>query len=167
MASSASVGIDGLVTYAAAAERLSRALRLYVGRGRLYSVKELARGTAMPADRIEAYLAGVGTEAHRHAKLADVLSLCAFLGPEFTSDLLGLAQQGAFSLPDPDGGDLARIAPEVAEASADLTTDALRGDNVVGIETAQTLIRAGKQLAASAVARSGQGDLFERRRRAL
>lgn len=72
-----------------AAQRLEDALRLRVGRGRRYSFTGLYDATGIPTRTLESYVHGASPP------LCNVLSLCAVLGPAFTSDLLSVAGQSA------------------------------------------------------------------------
>jgi len=163
MSGDKSVHFSGLVTHETTGPAFAKARKIYASE---FSDKELARGAKISDLRLKAMLRETHDPSYRQPKLSDLLSIAKFLkddGADFLSHILKEAGFGAFILPDPEGGDLARLAPEVAEASADLTSGALRGDNVVGFDTASTLIRAGKQLAANEAAKTGQGDLFRRR----
>lgn len=152
MRDSQSAGAIPLVSRNAAGEALSRALRLYVGRGRRYSCKEVERGSGVAARMVESYLCDPSQEDWRPAKLAEVLSLARFLGPDFTAQWLSLADQGAFWLPDeePDPGVLAADNADdnaiVTRAAADRQFDEdERPDlHVVG----RRMVSRGAQLAA-------------------
>lgn len=104
-----------LVSRNAANTAIGSALGLYVGRGRRYSVKQLSNATGVPDRRIECALVDPDSNDFRALAPEHLLSLCAFLGAEFTSEWLGKAGQGAFDLPDSDDprpGDLALAASE-------------------------------------------------------
>lgn len=119
---------DGLiVSRSAARERFVAALRLYVGRGRRYSAKEMERGTGIAARMIEAFIADPADSEHRSPRLEQLLSLAKFLGPEFTTEWLGLSEQGAFWLPDTDDQPPGALAADNAEDNAKLTRAALDG----------------------------------------
>lgn len=100
------VEIDALV-HDTAARRLSRALSLYVGMGRDYSVDALADATGIKPRTIYAYLAGDATPG-----LFMLLRLCAALPPAFTNMLLEPA--GLTGAHRADGA--ARPAPEILSA---------------------------------------------------
>lgn len=72
-----------------AIRKLEDALRLRVGRGRRYSFAGLADATGIKTRTLESYVQGASPS------LANLLSLCAVLGPGFTSDLLSVAGQSA------------------------------------------------------------------------
>lgn len=98
---SKSVGDCPLVSRVLAGETFARALRLYVGQGRRYSVKELARGIGITDRTIEAWLASPGSTDWREPKLHHLLSVAKFLQDAVhVSDWLVLAGFGAFALPD-------------------------------------------------------------------
>jgi hypothetical protein len=76
---------------------LRKALSIYVGIGKRYSVKELCRGTGVDARVIETWQSS--GEDYREPKLSAILSVAKFLGPDFTADILAIVGQGAFALP--------------------------------------------------------------------
>lgn len=161
---SQSVGKSALVPDDLAMPALRQALGLYVGNGsagqiRRYTYKQLARGTGISVERLQGFVAA---DEPRQPKLTDLLSLAAFLGPEFTSDLLKLTGQGAFALPSPDDDrPLKEMVPEAAEDHAELTRQALEGGNVTALRTlAHRGIARNKSILAKVNA--GQPDLFER-----
>lgn len=119
MSGEKSAGFEPLVSRYALAEAFRNALRLYVGRGRRYSVKELARGIGFSTRLIEGWIAPVGTEEHRVPEAAAILSCMAFLRAEFASDLLALASLAAIDVDDDDGHERVRdIGVETAEDAA-------------------------------------------------
>lgn len=81
-------------------EKLTTTLRLYVGRGRRYSVKELSNATGVPDRCIEAAKCDPDDPDYRPLTLENLASLCNFLGAEFASAFLELAGLGAFELGD-------------------------------------------------------------------
>lgn len=88
-----SANFPALVSREQAGNEINKALRLFVGRGRRYSVKQLANATGVPDRVIECAM----TSGYDHRSLPDwaLLSLMKFLGPEFTNEFLGLAGQTA------------------------------------------------------------------------
>lgn len=85
------------------------ALKLFVGRGRRYSVKQLSNGTGVPDWQINQAMIPGGHPDNRPLPPEALLSIMLFLGCEFTNEWLPLAGQGAFDLPDaePDPGEIA------------------------------------------------------------
>jgi hypothetical protein len=81
-------------------EKLRDALRLYVGRGRRYSVKELSNGTGVPDRMIECALCEPDDPEYRPLKLEELASLIKFLGVPFASSIIEIAGLGAFELMD-------------------------------------------------------------------
>ncbi|KRS17512.1 hypothetical protein RIdsm_02515 [Roseovarius indicus] len=75
-----------LIPHELAVTRLQDALRLRVGRGKRYSVQGLADAARIKPRTIESYLSGDATPG-----LNGFISLCAVLGPAFTSDVLAEA----------------------------------------------------------------------------
>lgn len=101
---------------------LRSALRLYVGRGRRYSVKQLSNATGVPDRTIECAMCDPAGTDWRPLPLDALLSITAFLGADFTNEWLHLAEQGAFDLPD-DEPSPGNVASEIAEDSAAVVRD--------------------------------------------
>lgn len=95
-----SADISLLVSRNAIREKVRDALRLHVGRGRRYSVKELSNATGIPDRCIEAAKCDPDDPDYRPLTLENLLSLCRFLGAPFASAFLELAGLGAFELMD-------------------------------------------------------------------
>jgi hypothetical protein len=89
-----------LVSRNAARERVRDALRLHVGRGRRYSVKELSNGTGVADRLIESAMCDVESPDFRPLAHEALLSIAKFLGPSFASQYLELSGLGAFELMD-------------------------------------------------------------------
>src|SRR3954469_5222563 len=113
-----SAGDQLIVSRSAARAKFVKALRLYVGRGRRYSAKEVDRGTGIPARMIEAFMVDDGLTEHRSPRIEQMLSLAKFLGPEFTTMWLETAGQGAFWIPDADDTPPGALAADNAEDNA-------------------------------------------------
>ena len=96
LASSADFSL--IVSRTAVREKLRDALRLYVGRGRRYSVKELSNATGVPDRCIEAAKCDPDDPDYRPLTLENLASLSSFLGAPFASAFLELAGMGAFEL---------------------------------------------------------------------
>lgn len=98
-----------LVSREQSGNAIGKALRLYVGRGRQYSVKQLSNGTGIKDRVIECAMCAPDTVDYRPLPNDALLSIALFLGADFTNEWLCLAQQGAFLLADgdPDPGELA------------------------------------------------------------
>lgn len=73
---------EPLIPHDHAARLIEDALRLRVGRGKRHSFTGLADATGIPARTLESYVQGATPG------LAGLLTLCAVLGPSFTSDVL-------------------------------------------------------------------------------
>ncbi len=86
-----------LISHEAAQRALEDALRIRVGQGKRYSFDSLDDASGVPSRTIRSY-AGEGATPG----LAGFLSLCATLGPSFTSDVLSLAGQSAASADETD-----------------------------------------------------------------
>lgn len=86
------------------------ALNLFVGRGRRYNSKQVQTGTGISHRVIDCFRSyEYGHPDYRPLHMGAQLSIMAFLGPEFTSEWVKLADQGAFALPEfePDPGTFA------------------------------------------------------------
>jgi hypothetical protein len=81
-----------------ARERVRDALRLYVGRGRRFSVKQLSNATGIPDRMIESALCSVDDPDFRPLTLENLFSAASVLGAPFVSDLLEPCGLGAFEL---------------------------------------------------------------------
>lgn len=112
-----SAGSDALVSRNAASEATVRALRLCIGKGRRYSVKEAALATGLSARAIEGYIATSDSSDHRELPLNAFLSLSSFLGSDFANSILRLAGVGCFDIPE--GGDGDRLRDIAIEAVQD------------------------------------------------
>lgn len=92
--------LEPLVSRNAIREKIRDALRLYVGRGRRYSVKELSNGAGVPTRAIEAAMCFIDDENYRPLTLENLASIAKFLKAPFASIYLELAGLGAFELMD-------------------------------------------------------------------
>jgi hypothetical protein len=115
-----------LVSREQAGSAIAGALRLFVGRGRRYSVKQLANATGVKDRVIECAIAeGVDW---RPLTPEALLSLSLFLGEAFTNEWLHLAKQGAFDLPEGDDGSPLRMVAENAADNAVVTERLIDND---------------------------------------
>jgi hypothetical protein len=117
---------EPLVSRNAARDAIAKALKLYVGRGRRYSVKELANGTGIKDRVIECAMAGAADTECRSTPPEALLSIALFLGADFTNKWLQLAAQGAFDLPD-DEPDPGALAADNSDDNAAVTRAAIDG----------------------------------------
>ncbi len=115
-----------LVSRSAANSEFREAVRLFVGRGRRYSAKQVEIGTGIKARMVESFMAPVDSTDFRKPDLEEFLTLAAFFGAEFTSEVVKLSRQGAFDLPE---GDVppGEIAADNAEDNAVVTRAAKDG----------------------------------------
>lgn len=123
-----SADLAPLVSRNALGEAVSRALRLHVGRGRRLSVKQLANGTGVKDRVIECAMAEPDNADHRPLPGEALVSISRFLGPEFTTEWLRLADQGAFWLPDTDETPPGMLAADLCEDSARVSRRAADGE---------------------------------------
>ena len=89
-----------LVSSTAARDAVGAALRLHVGRGRRYSVKQLANATGVKDWEINFALISAEDTAHRPLKIEALMSISLFLGADFINEWMRLAQVGVFDLPE-------------------------------------------------------------------
>lgn len=157
-----SAGVSPIVSRAAAGLALSQSLRLFVGRGRRYSYKQVQRGAGISARMLECYRQEPDHEDWRPIKPEELASLYLFLGSDFTTDYLErVARQGAYELPEPDDLSHAEIAADLSEGTAQVMRAAADndfGENVRSIGT--KLMCRGAQL--RHLGSRGQGELFGR-----
>lgn len=109
MTDSTSANFPPLVSRERSANTIRSALRLFIGRGRQFSVKQVSNATGVKDRVIESAMCDFDNADWRPLSIEALLSLSAFLGPVFTNEWLTLSDQGAFHLPDfePKPGDLA------------------------------------------------------------
>lgn len=111
-----SAGNETLVSRAKHFEAVTRALNLYVGRGRRFSNLDCDRGAGVPERMMESYRQYPDHSDWRPIKPEEFASLICFLGPEFHSKYLAeiASGQGAYWLPEGDG-DAASLNTDSAE----------------------------------------------------
>src|SRR3546814_2568163 len=95
-----SAGISPNVSRAKLYQAFAHALRLYIGRGKRHSYKDVERGAGVSARMIEAYRYEQDHEEWRAAPVEHIFSIAGFIGPDFTNEILPLIGQGAFLLPE-------------------------------------------------------------------
>lgn len=94
------------------------ALRLFVGRGRKHKASVVAIGSGVPLRLLDCYRGyPVGHLDHRPLHFGHKMSLAAYLGAEFTSVWLAVAEQAAYDLPDGGEDDLDNAALDASEAA--------------------------------------------------
>jgi hypothetical protein len=81
-------------------ERLGAAINLFCGRGRRFTVQELAKGTGVPERAIECAKYQPHQAEFRPLRFDYLLSLSKFLGAQFVSHYLEPSGLGAFELMD-------------------------------------------------------------------
>lgn len=116
-----------LVSREQAWNKFAAAIRLYTGRGRRYSFKQLANGAGVKDRVIECALYDPGSVDFRPMPFEAQLSIARFLGSDFTNEWLHLADQGAFDLPDDDMPPPGELAADVAGDSAEVVRMAADG----------------------------------------
>ena len=116
---------DILVSRNAARNALRNAIRLYVGRGRRYSVKQLSNATGVKDRVIECAMADPDSPDYREPELAAIMSITTFLGETFGSEWVSVAGMGMFRLPDVDDTPPSELAAENAEDNAAIARAAI------------------------------------------
>lgn len=109
MLDAASAKETSIISREQAGNAVGTALRLFVGRGRRYSVKQLSNATGVKDRVIECAMCRPDSLDYRPLSLEALFSIGGFLGSQFTNEWMHLMQQGAFDLPEdePDPGELA------------------------------------------------------------
>lgn len=157
--SAASANMQPLVSREHVGNVIGNAMRLYVGRGRRYSVKQLSNATGVKDRVIECAMTDAGSLDYRPLALEALLSIASFLGSDFTSEVLGVVGQGAFDLPEDGDPDPTAMMVGATEDTAELVRRA--ADREFCAEDRQALkvvghnkIRRGHQLVAMAARRA-------------
>lgn len=116
-----------LIEQDCASQQIARAIGLFVGAGRKYSVAEVAIGTGIPSRTVSSYIAS--GEDRRTPSSDKLLVLMHFLGIEFSSKVLGCIGIGAHDIEvkhDRPGAVIATLAAAtalIAEMATDGTID--------------------------------------------
>src|SRR6478736_532560 len=129
---SKSAGIEPNVSRNEIFRAFGSALRLYIGRGKRHSYKDIERGAGVPARMIEAYRYDPSHEEWREPGVDHILSIAGFIGPDFTNEILPLIGQGSFWLPedgDPNPGTFAADSSEDATEIVKRASDGVFCDN--------------------------------------
>ena len=100
-----------LITQDHAARVIADAIRLRVGRGKRWSFASLSDATGIAQRTLESYVSGATPGMH------SLLSICAALGPSFTSDILAVIGQTAQN-DHGDEPDYSRALTQMAEGAA-------------------------------------------------
>lgn len=114
MASNPSAQFSPLVSREQAGNAIRKALRLFVGARRHYTVKELSNGTGVKDRVIECAMLDPGDIDHRPLPSCALISIAFFLGPDFTNVWLKLADQQAVYRSPAGHDDVANTAIELA-----------------------------------------------------
>jgi transcriptional regulator with XRE-family HTH domain len=106
------VSNEGLISTAGVDDEIARAIGLFMGRGRRYSVSDVAMATGLGARSLQSYIAS--GEERRTPSYEVLFTLMQFFGPQFTSKVLGWIGQGAHSL-TPQAGDPGMVIATLAQ----------------------------------------------------
>jgi hypothetical protein len=123
-----SANIQPLVSRERIGNSIRDALRLFIGRGRRYSVKQVSNATGVKDRVIECAMTPVDSVDYRPLSLEALVSITGFLGADFTNEWLDLAGQGAFDLPDESEPPPGMLAADVAGDSAEIARRAADGE---------------------------------------
>lgn len=79
----------------------AKAMNLFIGRGRRYSSLDVEKGSGISRRRIDCFRSyPPGHPDHRPLDMGAMMSIAAFLGPDFTSEWIKPTGQVAFAIPD-------------------------------------------------------------------
>jgi transcriptional regulator with XRE-family HTH domain len=123
-----SANISLLVSRSEARQVFRDALRLYVGRGRRFSVKQLSNATGVPDRVIECMISNVESGDYRAPQIEHLLSISKFLREEFATEWLAPAGLAAFDLPDMDLPPPGELVAECANDTAEVAGRAADGE---------------------------------------
>lgn len=143
MADRNSANLSPLVSRERVGNVVGDALRLYVGRGRRYSVKQLSNATGVKDRVIECAMCDPASVDFRPLSLDALMSIAGFLGADFTNEWLSLAGQGAFDLPDDETPPGMRMACDSADDNAKLLR--IVGDGAVDADEAPEAAAIGRR----------------------
>jgi hypothetical protein len=91
-----SANIGSNISRTVAGNAINNALRLFVGRGREFSVKMLSNVSGVPDRVIECAMCHPEDPDYRSLKPEALLSIAGILGPGFTTELLKPVNQAAY-----------------------------------------------------------------------
>ena len=135
MSSDPSANFDALVSREQTADVINAALRIFVGRGKRYSVAELAGETGVPKRAIECAM----TEGYDHRSLQDwqLFSISKFIGKPFWKVWMASVEDGA----DVDAAYLASL--KFARDCLDDVIDHMGGEEMSNVAKIRDRVRAG------------------------
>lgn len=109
-------GIEPLVSRSKHWEAVTRALNMFVGRGKKFSNADCEAGAGVPARMMECYRQQPDAQEWRPIKPEEFASLICFIGPGFSGAYLAAINsgQGAYWLPTGEG-DVATLNTDAAE----------------------------------------------------
>ncbi|MFY7837875.1 MAG: hypothetical protein ACOVQ0_16500 [Novosphingobium sp.] len=135
MSDSQSADLIPLVSRSAAGEAEARALRMFIGRGKRFSVKEAANGAGVKDRVIECAMAGPDNSDWRPLPAGALHSLMSFLGPDFITAWLKPTSFAAHDPSEVDHDELLERALNYVNVSA----RARRKDSPAGPEIHPTI----------------------------
>lgn len=127
MSASQSANEKLIVSRYSARDAIGSALRLFVGKGRRYSVKQLSNATGVPDRSIEAAMCDPDDPESRQLSNENLLSIAKFLRAPFAVEWMRLAGLGAFDLPDCDMPTPGELVAEIANDTAEIAEAARDG----------------------------------------
>lgn len=162
MATAASANESLIVSRTSIDEAVRKAIRLYVGRGRRYSVKELSNGTGVPDRVIECAMCDVDSLDFRKMPMECLFSIGKFLGDGFTTEWMRLMGQATYTLPDdelpPEPELVAAFAEDTAEVAGLASDGCFCGDDQRELRSiGHRLIERGMSLVGVTVGRRRSG----------
>jgi len=132
MASNPSADNSLIISRTLAGEAEARALRLFIGRGKRYSVKEASNGSGVKDRVIECAMAGPDNTDWRPLSSGALHSLMSFLGPDFITAWL---TPTSFAAHDPAKVDHEKMVEHAINYVA-IATKARRRESPCGTEFA-------------------------------
>jgi len=116
MSDRGSADFGPLISRNSSDEAIARALNLFVGRGRRYSVKDFSAATGIPERMIECAKQDIENSDHRSLAPHLIASAAKFLGPAFINVWLDQCGLAACASAEPNHDDIARASLDYAAA---------------------------------------------------
>ena len=122
-----SANIGSNISRTVAGNAINNALRLFVGRGREFSVKMLSNASGVPDRVIECAMCHPEDPDYRPLKPEALLSIAGVLGPGFTTEMLKPVNQAAYRCDKRDPAEPGEIVADCAADTCEIATRAADG----------------------------------------
>lgn len=119
MSDATSADVPHLISRSQSGEVIAKALRLFVGVGKRYSVRQVYEATGVKERAIECAMASIDSTEHRDLKTHELASLTSFFGAPFIASWLALTHLQAWPLGEISYDDLARRCRDFADQLAE------------------------------------------------